>query len=78
MQKPADVDGELLRLRAGQQHAKIERVQKTGIVDPPFFLDQFGVHHGDLTAGSAKGNKAKLQPEPKRFAKRRRTEPVWR
>jgi hypothetical protein len=53
-------------------------VQKPGIVDPAFFLDQFGVHHGDLTAGSAKGNKAKLQPKPKRFAKGRRTEPVWR
>src|SRR5258708_29745962 len=34
VQKPADVNGQLDRLRTGQQHAKIERVQKPGIVDP--------------------------------------------
>src|SRR5882724_9105575 len=60
VQKPADVNGELLCFRTRKQHAKIQRVQKPGIVDPAFFLDQFGVHQGDLTARSAKGNKAKL------------------
>src|SRR6266853_1804154 len=70
VQKPADVNGELLRFRARKQHAKVQRVQKPGIVDPAFLFDQLGVHHCDLTARSAKGNKAKLHPEPKRLAKR--------
>src|SRR5207237_8523224 len=73
VQEPADVDGELLRFRTGKQHAEIQCVQKPRIVDPALFLDQLGVHHGDLTARSAKGNKAKLQPKPQRFPKGRRT-----
>ena len=34
VQQPADVDGELLRLGAGQEHAVVERVQEPRLADP--------------------------------------------
>jgi len=38
--QPADVNGKLLRLRSRKHHAVIERVQKSPLRDPAFFLDQ--------------------------------------
>ena len=55
VQQPADVDGELLRLGAGQQHAVVERVQEPGLADPALLLDQDAVHHRDLPGGAAEG-----------------------
>src|SRR4030095_10433523 len=69
--QPADVDGELMRFGAGKQHAKIQRVQKTCVVDPAFFLDQLGMHHRDLPTRSAEGYEAELQPKSKRLGERR-------
>ena len=45
MHQPADISRELLRLRPGQKHAVVERVQKTIFRDPPFLLDEDLVHH---------------------------------
>src|SRR5439155_11796492 len=78
MPEPADVNGELLCFRAGKQHAEIQCVQKSCIVDPAFFLDQFGMHHRDLTAWSAEGYEAELQPKPKGFTKRWRNMSILR
>ena len=39
VQKPAAVDGELLRLGSGQEHAKIQRMQKARLADPAPSLD---------------------------------------
>src|SRR5205814_6106005 len=64
VQKPADVNGQLDRLRTGQQHAKIEGVQKPGIIDPAFFLDHLRVHHRNLAGWSAERNESELQPKP--------------
>jgi len=60
MPEPADVDGELLRFRAGKQHAKIQRVQKACAVDPAFFLDQLGLHDRDLTSRSTERDEAEF------------------
>ncbi len=74
MQEPPNVDRELLRLRAGQQHAKIQRMKKTRLTDPAAFLDQLALHDGDLAGRTAEADKSQLQPEPKRFRKTRMTE----
>ena len=51
--QPADVDGELLRLGAGQQHAVVERVQEPLLADPAAPLDQLAVHDRDLACRPA-------------------------
>ena len=51
--QPADVDRQLLGLGAGQQHAVVERVQKTPLADPAFLVDQDAVHDRDLPGGPA-------------------------
>ena len=39
MQQPAEIGGKLLRLRAGQQHAEIERMQELRFADPFPLID---------------------------------------
>ena len=51
--QPADVDGELLRLGAGQQHAVVERVQEALLAEPAPALDQLAVHDRDLPGRAA-------------------------
>jgi hypothetical protein len=68
VQEPTDVSGQLLRLRAGQEHAVIERVQETRLADPVSLLHQFGVHDGDLAGRAAETDKAQFEPEPEGFA----------
>ena len=53
--QPADVDGELLRLGAGQQGAVVQRLQETLLADPLLLLDDDAMHHGDLAGRSAEG-----------------------
>src|SRR5947208_3564 len=69
VQKPADINSELLCFRSGQQHAKIQGVEKMRFADPLLFLDNLRVHHRDLAGRPAKGNKAKLEPKAEGFAK---------
>ena len=52
--QPAQIGGELLRLRAGQDHAVVERVQKSRFADPASFVDDFAVHDGDLACRATK------------------------
>ncbi len=54
VQQPADIGRELLRLRARQQHAVVQRMQKTAFGNPVPFLDQDAVHHRDLPCRTAK------------------------
>ena len=63
VQQPADVGGELLRLRPGQQHAVVERVQEPLLADPALFLHQLAVHDGDLPRRPAKTDETQLEPE---------------
>ena len=73
VQRPADVCGELLRLRPGQQHAEIECMQKSRLIDPLFLVDQHAVHHGDLPGRPAEIDAAELEPQPECFAEARRS-----
>ena len=63
VEQPAEVGGELLRFRAGQQHAVVERVQETALGDPAPALDQFLVHQRDLAGWPAEPDAAELRPE---------------
>ena len=71
MQNPADVDRQLLRFGAGQQHAEIQGVKKLRFRNPFPALDQFLVHDRDLTGGTAETDEAQLQPEAQRFVESR-------
>ena len=66
--QPADVGGELLRLRPRQHHAVVERVQEAALGDPAPPLDQLLVHDRDLPGRPAEADEAELQPEPERLA----------
>ncbi len=62
MHQPADVDSELDGLRTGQQHAEVEGVQVTVLGYPASALDQFLMHHRDLSGRAAKADEAELEP----------------
>ena len=53
MQQPAKISGQLLRLRPWQKHAKIQRMQESGFVDPFLFVKLPGNLSGylNLVAG---------------------------
>ncbi len=50
--QPADISGQLLRLRARQQHAVIERMQKTSLGNPASLFDPLLVHDRNLASRS--------------------------
>jgi hypothetical protein len=62
VKQPADINGELLRLGAGQQHAIVECVEEPRLADPAFFIHQDAVHGGDLPGRAAETQQA--DPEP--------------
>src|SRR5262245_25523861 len=66
--QPADVGGKLLRLGSRQQHAVVERVQKTLLGDPALFFDEDAMHHRDLPGRSTKAEPGNPQPCPKSLA----------
>ena len=65
MHQPADVGGELLRFRARQEHAVIQRVQKSPLGNPSSVHDQFLVHEGYLSSRAAEADEAELEPKGK-------------
>ncbi len=68
--QPAQVGGQLLRLRAGQHHAVVQRMQKAALRNPAPALHQFLVQKSDLTRRAAKADAADLQPKPPGLAQR--------
>jgi hypothetical protein len=64
VKRPANVDGELLRLPSRQEHAEVQCVQKSLFTDPPSLFDQLGVHDGDLASRSAETDKSSLNQKP--------------
>ena len=70
--EPTEVGGKLLSLGAGQQHAVVERMHEALFGDPAPALDQMLMHERDLPGWSAKADKAELEPEHERIAKRDR------
>ena len=71
VQQPADIGGELLRLRAGQQHAVVERVQEAALGDPALLLDQDAVHDRDLAGRPAEAQERDAQPDAERLGEGR-------
>ena len=70
--QPADVGGELLRLRPRQHHAVVERVQKAPLGDPAHALDQVLMHDRDLPRRSAEADETQFQPIPESLSQRDR------
>ena len=68
--QPAQVGGQLLRLRARQQHAKVQRMQKAFFRYPAALFNQLAVHDGNLPRRAAKADEAELQPKAQRFFER--------
>jgi len=60
VQKPADIGGQLLCLRARQKHAVVERVKESRFADPFLLFNQLGVHHRDLSGRPTKADETKL------------------
>jgi len=70
VKQPADVDGELLRLRAWQQHAVVQRMQEPVLADPALFLDENAVHDCDLSGRAAERKRRHARPDTHGFRKR--------
>ncbi len=70
MHQPANIDGELVRFRARQQHAVAQRVQKPRFTDPFLLIDDDAVHHRYLAGRAAKAECRHPQPHSKRLAER--------
>ena len=62
VEQPADVDGQLLGLRAGQQHAVVQRVQEPALPDPAVLVDEVALHDGDLAGRAAEGLQRDREP----------------
>ena len=54
MHKPTDVNCELLCLGTRQQHAIVQRVQKSVLGNPMFLFDQNSMHHRNLSCQATK------------------------
>ena len=68
MHQPADIDGELLRLGAGQQGAVVQRLQEALLADPLLLLDDDAMHHRDLAGRAAEGERGDARPDLHRLA----------
>ena len=70
--EPADISGKLLRFRARQYHAEIQRMEEAPFRNPVFFLDQVAMHDRNLSGGPAETDKAQLKPVQGCLAERNR------
>jgi len=70
MQPPARPGRQLLRFRAGEQVAEIERVEEIFFSDPFAFVHQFAVHQRDLPGRPAKAEEADAGKHPHKIGKR--------
>jgi len=67
--QPADIGGQLLSLRARQQHAEIQSVQEALLGNPALLIDNRRVHQGDLTGRPAEAQAADARPYTRRLPK---------
>jgi hypothetical protein len=68
MKPPADIGGQLLRLRPGQQGAEVERIEKRALVEPTPLIHDEAMEEGDLPCRPAEGEEGDLGPQPGRLA----------
>ena len=66
VQQPAGIGRELHRLRSGQQHAVVQRMQEPRLVEPALLVDEDAVHQRDLAGRPAE----RQQPDPGKDARR--------
>ena len=64
VQQPAKINGQLLRLWAGKQHAKIQCMQEPPFADPFHLGHHKPVHDGNLAGRTTKAEQADLEPDP--------------
>ena len=60
--QPADIHGQLLGLRARQQHAVVQGVQEPRFADPSLLLDEDAVHHRDLAGRTPEAQRGNAAP----------------
>src|SRR5262245_5484093 len=77
MHEPTQISRELLCLRAWQQHAEIQCVQKTRLVDPFPFINHDAMHQRDLPGWPAEVDAADLQPHQKGLGEARPGSRLW-
>jgi hypothetical protein len=70
MHKPADIDRQLLRFGAWQQHAIVQRVEEPRLAYPAFLDHQDAVHDGNLARRAAETEERDAHPGPKGFTQR--------
>ena len=70
MHEPTDVGCELLRFGTWQQHAVVERMQKSLLGNPALFLHEDAVHHGNLACRATKTQRRNKSPCPERLVPR--------
>ena len=68
---PPEVGGELLSLRARQEHAELQGSEELGLTDPSPLLHHLRLEDCDLSGGSSEPNAADLQPKPNGFSEGR-------
>jgi hypothetical protein len=68
VEQPPDVDRELLRFGARQEHAVAECVQEPLLADPAFLIDQSPLHDRNLTGRTAEGLQRNPEPDQGRLA----------
>ena len=66
VEQPPHIDGELLRLGAGQQGAEAEGMQEPALSNPALLLHQGALHDGNLAGRAPEG----LQGDPEPHAHR--------
>jgi hypothetical protein len=64
VEQPADVGGELLRLRPRKQGAVAEREQEPVLADPAVLVDESPLHDRDLAGRSARRSAARSGTRP--------------
>ena len=70
MHQPADINRQLVRLGARQQHAIAQRMQEALLADPFLLVDDDAMHDRDLPGRAAERQRRNAQPDAKRFGKR--------
>ena len=69
---PADVDGHLGRVGAGDQVGRPEQVEELGLREPAPAADDLMLHQGDVRRRAAEGGRPQAEEQPGQLAQRRR------
>jgi hypothetical protein len=68
VQLSGDVNGQLMSLRTGQEHAVTQCMKELVVADPAFLFNGFVVKDGDMRGRAAKADPAQFPPEAQGFS----------